>query len=144
MCVFIYFGGGEGKEKERERNICVWEIHVLVASHMSPNRQPGPTSQVCALTGNQTCDLALQDNAQPTEAHESGLIIYHFEKANKNTFLFIIKNFDSDQCWCLLTCTIWVPAVFNLRKPDFREFIVKKLFVVLAGVAQWIECQPTN
>ena len=33
---------GEGKEKERERNIKVWEKHWLVASLMSSNQGPNP------------------------------------------------------------------------------------------------------
>ena len=61
--LFIYF------QKERERNIGVWHIDQLPLT--SP--QPGTRSatQVGALTGNQTCGL--QDDAQPTEPHQSGL-----------------------------------------------------------------------
>ena len=37
--LFIYFlGRWERREKEIERNINVWEIHRLVASHMAPTR----------------------------------------------------------------------------------------------------------
>ena len=46
--LFIYFLGGEGREKEREKNINVWLplVHPLLRTW--------PTTQVGALTGNQT------------------------------------------------------------------------------------------
>ena len=45
--LFIYFlERGEGKEKERERNIGVWLPLVC------PLLGTQPTSQACALTGN--------------------------------------------------------------------------------------------
>ena len=45
--LFIYFGK-EGKERERERNINLWLPLV------SPLTGTWPTTQACALTGNQT------------------------------------------------------------------------------------------
>ena len=46
----------EGREKERERSINVWEKHqCVVASHMPPTGDmTWPATQVCALTGNPT------------------------------------------------------------------------------------------
>ena len=37
---FLCFFLGEGREKERKRNIDVWEKHWLVASHTPPTRDP--------------------------------------------------------------------------------------------------------
>ena len=39
----------------------------------APNQEPEPATQACALTGNQTGDFGLQDIAQPSEPHQSGL-----------------------------------------------------------------------
>ena len=35
-CIYLFLERGEGREKERERNINVWKIHQLVASWMPP------------------------------------------------------------------------------------------------------------
>ena len=42
LCIFRE-RGREGKE--RERNIHVWEIHLLVASHTPPTGEPSPKSR---------------------------------------------------------------------------------------------------
>ena len=73
---YLYLERGEGREKERERNISVREKHLLVASHMHP------------LTADWTCnpdtcpDLVVNqwrftvwNDAQPTESHHSGWFI---------------------------------------------------------------------
>ena len=55
---YIYlFKRGEGRKKERERNIDEQEKHLLVAFHTCPNR--GATTQTCALTGIHTGDLSV-------------------------------------------------------------------------------------
>ena len=52
---FIYFvlERGEGKEKERERNITAW------LPLMRPLLGDWPATQACALTGNRTIDLSV-------------------------------------------------------------------------------------
>ena len=51
--LLIYFlERGEGRKKERERNINVKEKHQLVASHMHPRLGSEFTTHACALTGN--------------------------------------------------------------------------------------------
>ena len=47
----ILFFRGEGREKERERNISVWWL----LTHPPPGTWP--TTQACALTGNRTGGL---------------------------------------------------------------------------------------
>ena len=44
--LFVFRGGGEGREKERERNIGVWLL--LTCSPLGT----WPATQACALTGN--------------------------------------------------------------------------------------------
>ena len=48
---YLFFNKGEGREKERERTINVWLplVHLQLGTW--------PTTQACALTGNQTGDL---------------------------------------------------------------------------------------
>ena len=49
------------------------EKHPLAAFHMHPNWGTKPATQACALARNQTKDLGLSDDAQPTEPHWPGL-----------------------------------------------------------------------
>ena len=56
--IYLFLEQGEGKEKERERNINVWLPLIY------PLLETWPTTQACALTGNQTgnpsvCSLVL-------------------------------------------------------------------------------------
>ena len=69
---FIYFFRKKVREGEREG-----KKHRLVASHMVGGTWP--TTQVCALTGNQTCDLfSFQASTQSTEPHQPGLSTVSF------------------------------------------------------------------
>ena len=64
MCLFLETG--EGREKERERNINVLEKHQSAASNTPP-------TQACALSGIKPATFQFADDAQPTESHQSGL-----------------------------------------------------------------------
>ena len=60
--IYLFLERGEGREKERGRNIYVQERHRLVASQLQLGTWP--ITQVCALTENRTgdplvCRLAL-------------------------------------------------------------------------------------
>ena len=67
--MYLLLDRGEGREKERERNIDVWL--PLTRSLLGT----WPTTQACALTGNQTCDtLVHSTSAQSTEPHQTGLV----------------------------------------------------------------------
>ena len=48
--IYLFLERGEGREKERERNINVWLPLTW------PPLGTWPTTQACALTGNQTSD----------------------------------------------------------------------------------------
>ena len=65
--LFIFFLEERG-ERERERNIHVRNIDQLLLACSQPGSWP--TTQACALTRG---PFGLQDNAQPTEPHQSGL-----------------------------------------------------------------------
>ena len=72
-CIFedyLFLERGEGREKERERNINVWEIHWLVASCMPP-LGTWPTTQACALTRNWTSDPSVCRPAPNPLSHTS-------------------------------------------------------------------------
>ena len=58
LCLFLCFREGEGREKERERNIDVRETHRSIAS-CTPQLGTWPATQAGALTGNRTCDLSV-------------------------------------------------------------------------------------
>ena len=72
--IYLFLERGNGREKERERNIDRLPL-------ARPQLDTCPTTQACALTGNQTGDLfSLQDNAQPTEPHQSGRASWSFQR----------------------------------------------------------------
>ena len=62
----LFIERGEGREKERKRNINVW------VPFMHPLLGTWPTTQACALTRNQTCDLLVHSLTRPTEPHQPG------------------------------------------------------------------------
>ena len=67
--VFIYILRGEGREKERERN-----INQLALAR--PHLETWPATQACALTGNCTGDLLVhRPVAFNPEAHQPGLCL---------------------------------------------------------------------
>ena len=68
LFLFIFREGGREGE-ERERNIDQLPLTCP---------QPGtwPSTQACALTGNQTSPSSLLDDVQPTELHQSGLAFF--------------------------------------------------------------------
>ena len=49
---------GKGGRKEGEKHQCVRETSISCLSHASQLRTK-PTTQACALTGDQTCDLSI-------------------------------------------------------------------------------------
>ena len=54
--IYLFLERGQGREKERETNVDVWEKHRSFASHTPPTGT-WPVTQACALTGNQTSDI---------------------------------------------------------------------------------------
>ena len=75
MILFIYFlERGEGREKEKERNINVREIHQLVAAYMARTghlaRKPG----MCPDWESNLRPFGSQANTQSTELHQPGRI----------------------------------------------------------------------
>ena len=66
--IYLFLDRREGKEKERERNINVW----LPLEH--PLLGTWPTTEACALTGNQTGDpFVCRCCTQSTEPHQPGM-----------------------------------------------------------------------
>ena len=64
--IYLFLERGEGKEKERERNIDVWLLPAR------PLLGPGlHATQAFALTGNRTGDV-LKAGTQSTEPHQPG------------------------------------------------------------------------
>ena len=67
--LFIFRQRGRKREREGEKHQCV------VAFHAPPYWGPGPATQACALTGNQTGDplvrrLALNPLSQTSQGHK--------------------------------------------------------------------------
>ena len=117
---FIHFlEGGEGRVKERERNLNVWEKHQLVAWHSpltgdlacSPGMGPGQES-------NQR-SFGSQADAQFTEPHEPGLLhifkfgfFFFFEW---QCYLYILDSrpLSNMILFCIL---LWYGLLWTLRR----------------------------
>ena len=85
---------GEGREKERGRNIDVIGKHRSLASCMSPHWGPNSQPRAYALTGNRTCDLLLC-GMTPNQLIHSGQGIFAFLKSNIHIFKSqIIQGFQ--------------------------------------------------
>ena len=69
----LYLERGEGREKERGRNINVWEIHWLVASHTPPTGDLACNLGICPDWGSNRQPFHSQTGAQSTEPHQPGL-----------------------------------------------------------------------
>ena len=73
--LFIFKIGG--REKQRERNIDVWEKHLSVAYSTSPAGDLERKPDMCSDQESNLQPFDLQDNNQPTEPHQSGLRKLH-------------------------------------------------------------------
>ena len=69
--IYLFLERGEGREKERERNVHVREKHYLVAYLACPQLGTWPATQACALNGNRTCDLLVHKSALNPLSHTS-------------------------------------------------------------------------
>ena len=68
--MYLLLERGEGREKERERNISVQNTNLLPLSHLHPETcNPGS----CPDQESNQGPFALWDDAQPTKPHWSGL-----------------------------------------------------------------------
>ena len=110
FCVRFYlfiFREGEGKEKERGRNISVREKHQSVASQRHPdwelNRWP----------------FALWNDAQLTEPHWSG----------QNVFIFEWKHFQSTDT----SSYLWNNSLNYLETSVFLRVFSTQMFLTLQG-----------
>ena len=71
--IYLFLEGGEGKEKEGERNVSVWLplAHSILGTW--------PATHACALTGNRTSDLLVCSPALNLLSHPSqgySLVLY--------------------------------------------------------------------
>ena len=64
--IYLFLERREGREKERERNISVQEIHWSVASHTPP------TGDLCPDWESSQQPLGSQAGTQSTEPHQPG------------------------------------------------------------------------
>ena len=69
--LFIFLESGEGREKERERNICV------VDCHMPPTGDRAGNSGLCPDCELNRQPFGWQASTQSTEAHQPGLIFFY-------------------------------------------------------------------
>ena len=73
--IYVFLEKGEGREKERERNINMQEEHQTVASCTPPARDLAHNLGRCPDQESKRQTFGLWVDAQPTESHQSGLMI---------------------------------------------------------------------
>ena len=71
---FIYLERGEGREKERERNTDLWEMHQSVAFDTPPTGIPAHNPGMCPDLEWNLWPFGLQAGIHSTEPHQPGLI----------------------------------------------------------------------
>ena len=76
--VYLLLERGEGKEKERERNIDVQEIHQLVASSTPPTGDLAQNPGMCLDWELNQLSFGSQVGAQSIEPHQPGLDSFFF------------------------------------------------------------------
>ena len=70
LFIYLFLERGEGREKERKRNVDVQEIHPSVASLTIPMGTL-PATRACALTGNQTSNVLVHSLTLNPLSHTS-------------------------------------------------------------------------
>ena len=70
LFIYLFLEQGEGREKDRERSISVWEKHWPVASH-TPPMGTWPATWACVLTRNRTSELCLCGTTPSPLSHSS-------------------------------------------------------------------------
>ena len=78
--IYLFLERGKGREKERERNIDVWEKHWLPLAH-TPTRDRTRNPGTCPDWELNRPPFTLQEDTQSTEPHRSGLLI-HFKETS--------------------------------------------------------------
>ena len=73
--IYLFLERGKRREKVRERNIDVQEKHPLVASCMHPDEGQTQNSGMCPDWESNQQPFSLRDDTQPTEPHQSGLLV---------------------------------------------------------------------
>ena len=75
---YLFFKRGEGRKKERERNIDVWEKHQWVASCTPPAGKRAHNPGMSPDREWNQWPFVLQDDAQPIEPYHSGINLILF------------------------------------------------------------------
>ena len=71
---YLFLEGGKRREKKRERNINVWEVHRLVVSRMPPTGDLAHTPGMCPDWELNWQPFGSQAGTQSTDLHQAGLI----------------------------------------------------------------------
>ena len=110
--VHLFFKRGEGREKERERN-----INVCLPLTWLP-LGTWPTIQACALTGNEPETLWFTGCTQSTEPHQPGPVFFFFKIIYLFTYLPLERGKGGRQrrretsiCACLSHAPNWGPSL---------------------------------
>lgn len=99
------------REKERERNADVREIHRSVASHTHPTRDLAHDPDKCPDQESNWRPFSSQAGTQSTESHQPGLSFYlfiNFRKTGREGEKNINLLFHLLMC-SLVSCFLYVP-----------------------------------
>ena len=109
---YLFLERGEGREKERESNIDMWQKHWSVASRRPPTGNLAHNSGMSLNKKSNQWPYGLQNDAQPTEPYQSGL----------NNFSFV--NVLSHKKWMLTLkfLVLFKCSVFTFCQLDLSKF----------------------
>ena len=120
--IYLFLERGEGREKERERNIDVQEIHWSVAFHMPPTGDPNPG--MCPDWESNQQPFGLQAGTQSTEPHQPGLFKrcliftsyctdWHSVSWNLSVALKIWKEYTQRTAFFLVPSVDWLIVIVH-------------------------------
>ena len=81
--IYLFLEREEGREKERERHINVWEQHQLVASCVPPTRDLACNPGLCPDRESNQQPFSLWDEPNSL-THTRAVVIFKFDKESKN------------------------------------------------------------
>ena len=122
--IYLFLERGEGREKERERN-----IDHLIASCIPPTGDLACNPGMCPDWDLNLWPFGLWDNTQPTELYQSGQQVFLTYRTPVNLFLSLIPSFIKfcfvlffDKMDCGHSEIYWHPlSQKSLRHTDFQR-----------------------
>ena len=109
--VYLFSERKEGREKERDKSINVWEKHQLVVSHTPTTGDLSCSPGMCPDRESNQRPFGLQASTQSTELHQSGLLA---------VFIYGLNVHFGEPAWLFLSADSFSLVFMVLKELGFR------------------------